>query len=87
MCSGLAIVLTRKEYKEHHWLVVPHQPLQLTPTSSHLLKCLPPPALSWALLITSVLAVPLSMFVAKLVTALTRVVPLRPSCTTRRNIV
>ena len=31
MRSGLAIVLTRKGYKEHHWLVVPHQPLQLNP--------------------------------------------------------
>ena len=36
MHSDLAIVLTRKGYKEHHWLVVPHQPLQLSlvsPTS------------------------------------------------------
>ena len=31
MRSGLAIVLTGKGYKEHHWLVVPHQPLQLSP--------------------------------------------------------
>ena len=30
MRSGLAIVPTRKGYKEHHWLVVPHQPLQLS---------------------------------------------------------
>ena len=29
--SGLAIVLTGKGYKEHHWLVVPHQPLRLSP--------------------------------------------------------
>ena len=33
---GLAIVLTGKEYKEHHWLVVPHQPLWLSPTSTTL---------------------------------------------------
>ena len=31
MRSGPAIVLTGKGYKEHHWLVVPHQPLQLLP--------------------------------------------------------
>ena len=31
MRLGLAIVLTGKGYKEHHWLVVPHQPLQLSP--------------------------------------------------------
>ena len=30
--SGLATVLTGKGYKEHHWLVVPHQPLRLFPT-------------------------------------------------------
>ena len=30
MRSGSAIVLTGKGYKEHHWLVIPHQPLQLT---------------------------------------------------------
>ena len=44
MCSDLAIVLTRKGYKEHHWLVIPHQPLRLSsfhitcytmPSSSH----------------------------------------------------
>ena len=28
---GPATVLTGKEYKEHHWLVVPHQPLRLSP--------------------------------------------------------
>ena len=32
--SGSVIVLTRKGYKEHHWLVVPHQPLRLSPTST-----------------------------------------------------
>ena len=31
MRSGPAIVLTGKGYKEHHWLVVPHQPLRLSP--------------------------------------------------------
>ena len=31
MRLGLAIVLTGKGYKEHHWLVVPHQPLRLSP--------------------------------------------------------
>ena len=30
---GPAIVLTGKGYKEHHWLVVPHQPLRLSPPS------------------------------------------------------
>ena len=29
--SGLANFLTRKGYKEHHWPVVPHQPLWLSP--------------------------------------------------------
>ena len=32
MHSGLATVLTGKGYKEHHWLVVPHQPLRLYPS-------------------------------------------------------
>ena len=32
MRSGPATVLTGKGYKEHHWLVVPHQPLQLHPS-------------------------------------------------------
>ena len=30
MCLGSAIVLTGKGYKEHHWLVIPHQPLWLS---------------------------------------------------------
>ena len=29
--SGPATVLTGKGYKEYHWLVVPHQPLRLSP--------------------------------------------------------
>ena len=33
--SGLAIVLTGKGYKEHHWLVVPHQPHRLSPLLHH----------------------------------------------------
>ena len=33
VCLGPAIVLTGKGYKEYHWLVIPHQPLQLFPTS------------------------------------------------------
>ena len=37
MHLGLAIVLTGKGYKEHHWLVIPHQPPQLSPSSPHLL--------------------------------------------------
>ena len=32
--SGLAIVLTRKGYKEHHWLVVPPSTTSVIPTSS-----------------------------------------------------
>ena len=39
MRSGPAIVLTRKGYKEHHWLVIPHQPPQLSP--SHHLYSMP----------------------------------------------
>ena len=35
MRSGPATVLTGKGYKEHHWLVVPHQPLRLSPPSLH----------------------------------------------------
>ena len=31
---GPAIVLTKKGYKEHYWLVISHQPLWLSPTSS-----------------------------------------------------
>ena len=31
MHSGLAIILTGKGYKKYHWLVVPHQPLRLSP--------------------------------------------------------
>ena len=34
MRSGPVTVLTRKGYKEHHWLVVPHQPLRLSPLIS-----------------------------------------------------
>ena len=30
MRSGPALILTGKGYKEHHWLVVPHQPLRLS---------------------------------------------------------
>ena len=37
MHLGLAIVLTGKGYKEHHWLVIPHQPLQLSLTPPILL--------------------------------------------------
>ena len=37
MCLGPAIVLTRKGYKEHHWLVIPHQPFRLTSSSPNLL--------------------------------------------------
>ena len=33
MHLGLAIVLTGKGYKEHHWLVIPHQPLWLSSIS------------------------------------------------------
>ena len=33
VCSGPANFLTKKGYKEHHWLVIPHQPLQLSPSS------------------------------------------------------
>ena len=32
MRLGLGIILTRKGYKEHHWLVIPHQPLRLSPS-------------------------------------------------------
>ena len=32
MHLGSATVLTGKGYKEHHWLVVPHQPLWLYPS-------------------------------------------------------
>ena len=35
MRLGPAIVLTGKGYKEHHWLVIPHQPLQLLPFLHH----------------------------------------------------
>ena len=31
MRSGSGIVLTGKGYKDRHWLVVPHQPLRLSP--------------------------------------------------------
>ena len=31
MRLGPAIVLTGRGYKEHHWSVIPHQPLQLSP--------------------------------------------------------
>ena len=29
--SGLVNFLTRRGYKEYHWLVIPHQPPQLSP--------------------------------------------------------
>ena len=34
MHSDLAIVLTGTGYKEHHWLVIPHQPLWLFPINN-----------------------------------------------------
>ena len=37
MRSGPAIVLTGKGYKEHHWLVVPHQPIWLSPLITYFL--------------------------------------------------
>ena len=36
--SGPANVLTGKGYKEHHWLVVPHQPPRLSPITSVLVN-------------------------------------------------
>ena len=40
--SGPAIVLTRKGYKEHHWLIIPHQPPRLSPAPSILLYSIMP---------------------------------------------
>ena len=37
----LANFLTGKGYKEYHWLVIPHQPLQLSPPPSSLLLPMP----------------------------------------------
>ena len=39
--SDPANFLTGKGYKEYHWLVVPHQPLRLSPLPSSLLLPMP----------------------------------------------
>ena len=89
MRSGLAIVLTGKGYKEHHWLVVPHQPPRLSPLPSLLLltpSCLCPLAPSQGLKISMAGAAPLSVFVVKPVTVPTPGGPLPPSCSMKNNI-
>ena len=87
--SGPVNFLTGRGYKEHHWLVIPHQPLWLSPIIN-LLLCLlivmqplltssPVPLTSWVsvgLPSGSILkrgAVPL------------KTAPLPPSCTMKRN--
>ena len=83
---GLAIVLTRKGYKEHHWLVVPHQPLQLTLLHITAIQCLLLLALSPAPSTISALAVPLFVFAVKLAIVPMLVGPSPPSCSTRKHI-
>ena len=85
MRAGPAIVLTRKGYKEHHWLVVPHQPLWLSPLSPYLTKCLLPFIPSLVLPITLGSVMLLSMSIARLGPIPVRVGPLLPSCTMKRN--
>ena len=63
--SGLAIILTEKGYKEHHWLVVLHQPLRLSPSHITAVQCLLLLTLSLAPSTISALAAPLFMSVVK----------------------
>ena len=41
MCSGLAIILTGKGYKEHHWLVVPPSTTLVISHSHHYFRTMP----------------------------------------------
>ena len=86
MHSGPAIVLTGKGYKEYHWLVIPHQPLQLSPLPTFSSKCLLLLVLSLAPSTTSVSAVPLFTFVVKLAIAPMPVGLLLLLCLMRRSI-
>ena len=85
--SGLAIVLTGKGYKEHHWLVVPPSTTSVISTSTQPLLTLPcrcPLAPFPAPKISLAGAVPLSVSVVKPATAPTLGGPSLPSCSTRR---
>ena len=88
--SGPAIVLTGEGYKEHHWLVVPHQPLRLSPLPFNyhfFLSCrcllIPFPELK----INMAGAVPLSSSVVKPATVPTPGGPLLRLCLTKKVIV
>ena len=89
MCSGPAIVLTGKGYKEHHWLVIPPSTTSVispstSPTLTQPCQCplvpFPAPKISTAG------AVPQSTFVAKPAPGPTQVVPSPPLCSMKRVI-
>ena len=88
MRSGSVNFLTGKGYKEHHWLVIPHQPLQLT-SSSPFLLCL----LIAMLPLVSFLAWSTNlgldrlpfMFLLKQGATPLKTMPSPPSCTMKRN--
>ena len=77
--SGPVNCLTGKGYKEHHWLVVPHQPLRLS-SLRHLLLCLliaaPPPLASFLVPSTNLESVgPLFVFTPRWGVVLFRTAP------------
>ena len=84
--SDPAIVLTRKGYKEHHWLVIPPSTTLVIPSHITTTKCLPLLILSAALSTILVSAAPLSVFAAKLAIVQMLVGPLLLSCSMRRSI-
>ena len=88
--SGPAIVLTGKGYKEHHWLVIPHQPLRLLPSHHHyhsISSCLCPLAPFRELRMSLVEDAPLFVSAVRLEIEPTLGGPLLPLCSTRRVIV
>ena len=88
VCSGPAIVLTGKGYKEHHWLVIPPSTTSVISTPIFPILTLP------CLCLLAPSPVPktntggvelLSVFVARPVLAPTLVVPSPPSYSMKRN--
>ena len=77
---GPVIVLTGKGYKEHHWLVIPHQPLRLSPIHFTTTQCLPLPVPSPALRTSSESAVVPSESAVKLAPVPMPIGPSPPLC-------
>ena len=89
--SGLVNFLTGRGYKEHHWLVVPHQPLRLSSHQQYLLCLLlliivPPPLALFPVPSTNWESVGLPFrSILKLGTTPLKTALLPRSCITRRS--